>query len=237
MEWFRAAHLLTKEGKDGQPFLHFDFATIVEQPPIVNEVEESSETELGFYALTGLAQQRMAFSAEPALVRYKRFHPSFELTALSTPEHMAAHMAQHYPRMLDKGRKQLECFRMTGHLSWLDWNTKHWGTKWNSYETELRKEAPGELVVAFQTAWSPPEPVFQALTARYPELELVGVSHDEGGWAYRWEGSQGAFSAEHIKDQEDVELAEADAHELTLAELRERRRRDESELDEAGAGS
>ena len=107
----KAAHLLTKEVKDGQPFLHFDFATIVEQPPIVNEVEESSETEFGFYALTGLAQQKMAFFAEPALVRYKRFHPSFGLTPLSTPEQMAEHMAKHNPRMLEKGRRRLECFR------------------------------------------------------------------------------------------------------------------------------
>lgn len=55
-----------------------------------------------------------------------------------------------------------------GVVCWRTWNIENWGTKWNGYDavristTELQ----------FDTAWSHPFPVMQALTEKFPDEEL-----------------------------------------------------------------
>ena len=58
----------------------------------------------------------------------------------------------------------------TSGRNWYDWNIAHWGTKWGAYHAEINERDPGRLVVRFDTAWSPPEPVFQVLARWFPEL-------------------------------------------------------------------
>lgn len=60
-----------------------------------------------------------------------------------------------------------------GYIYWHDFNTKNWGTKWNAYETDTREG------VSFQTAWSHPEPIFVALSALFPNDEIVVSYADE----------------------------------------------------------
>lgn len=63
---------------------------------------------------------------------------------------------------------------------WLPWRTKHWGTKWNAYETELDE---GDLGVTFETAWSSPEPVLVTLSKLFPTepIDVEYASEDTGG--------------------------------------------------------
>lgn len=57
---------------------------------------------------------------------------------------------------------------------WYGWNQEHWGTKWNGYNTQI-EPIPGDLCrLQFDTAWSHPIPVMEALAARFPE-ETIGV--------------------------------------------------------------
>ena len=56
---------------------------------------------------------------------------------------------------------------------WYHWNVVNWGTKWNSYYCEDHSD-DCNLVYTFSTAWSPPEPVIEALRKIY--TEDMGVS-------------------------------------------------------------
>ena len=50
--------------------------------------------------------------------------------------------------------------KLYGSNNWYDWSINHWGTKWNAYDTSCDKE---NNTVTFDTAWSCPLPVLDAL--------------------------------------------------------------------------
>ena len=45
-----------------------------------------------------------------------------------------------------------------GYSDWYHWSLAKWGTKWNSYDCEV-----GEDIICFNTAWSRPDEIFEAL--------------------------------------------------------------------------
>ena len=121
---------------------------------------------------------------------------------------------------------------------WYDWARHNWGTKWNAYSLEaaLGMESPLELLAAsqdeeaeleveyeFDTAWSPPEPIIEAIVTRFPTLtfhydaieeqpswgcsreyfggEQVGGRDEEGDEEAIWNLSE--WHAEHRWDEDD----------------------------------
>lgn len=68
----------------------------------------------------------------------------------------------------------------TGFRDWYAWSCHNWGTKWNSYSGKIQERSEGRLKFRFQTAWSFPEPIFDALLARYPSLLFDCSCFDEG---------------------------------------------------------
>jgi hypothetical protein len=66
--------------------------------------------------------------------------------------------------------------------NWYDWCSSEagWGTKWNSYDNRIEAESDGLFECYFETAWSPPMPVFEALAEKYPELTIKVEYFDEG---------------------------------------------------------
>lgn len=61
--------------------------------------------------------------------------------------------------------KYMRCLKTYGCASWYDWSVENWGTKWNAYQA--KRIATDK--VRFQTAWSAPVPVIDALSKRFPE--------------------------------------------------------------------
>lgn len=51
-----------------------------------------------------------------------------------------------------------------GYPSWYEWANANWGTKWNAYTTERVSDS----VITFQTAWSMPGKVMNALAEQFP---------------------------------------------------------------------
>ena len=86
--------------------------------------------------------------------------------------------------------------------NWYDWNVRNWGTKWDvavSYkeeypETELMEESETSLAYRFNTAWSPPLPAIEALSAQYPDVEFNLSFEEETGWGgeYLFVNGQGS---------------------------------------------
>jgi hypothetical protein len=57
-----------------------------------------------------------------------------------------------------------------------EWCCEHWGTKWNAYNQE--KLSP--TAIYFETAWAAPEPVMDALAAKFPDVPFTLEYADEG---------------------------------------------------------
>jgi hypothetical protein len=55
-----------------------------------------------------------------------------------------------------------------------EWCNANWGTKWNAYDIAFDYDT-----VSFQTAWSTPEPIWQELSKRFPDMQLEVEYADE----------------------------------------------------------
>lgn len=53
-----------------------------------------------------------------------------------------------------------------------EWCLSNWGTKWGMYKAKLVSISDNCLQYSFNTAWSPAEPVYKAMAARFPNLEF-----------------------------------------------------------------
>lgn len=75
--------------------------------------------------------------------------------------------------------KEKEAIETTGHNNWHSWRLEHWETKWGAYSTDY--ENHGDLIeLEFDTAWSCPKPIFEALSKKFPTLIFKGYALDEG---------------------------------------------------------
>lgn len=68
--------------------------------------------------------------------------------------------------------------------AWYDWSCENWGTKWNACDSQYSTKDP-EHVIWFDTAWSPPVSVFEALAMRFPAHEIV-IHADEYENHFHW---------------------------------------------------
>jgi len=74
-------------------------------------------------------------------------------------------------------------FQSTGHADdrWYDWRVQNWDTKWDAYDVQVDGGYDDdEITVEFNTAWSPPEAICEALREQYPKA-TVQWFYDEPG--------------------------------------------------------
>ena len=62
-----------------------------------------------------------------------------------------------------------------GENNWYDWSCKNWGTKWNSVDAEIYDEE-----IQFLTAWSPCDPVIDALAMLFPSIRFTYTFYECG---------------------------------------------------------
>jgi hypothetical protein len=72
-----------------------------------------------------------------------------------------------------------------GHKDWYTWSTVNWGTKWNAVvesELEATNLMGGKRRVKFtmRTAWAPPHPIFEALSAKNPRVRIKVKYYEMG---------------------------------------------------------
>ena len=62
---------------------------------------------------------------------------------------------------LDSNKKDVGGLTVS-ETDWYNWRNTNWGTKWNAYEVEINwdEEYKECIEINFQTAWSPPEPIY-----------------------------------------------------------------------------
>ena len=102
------------------------------------------------------------------------------------------------PVQPDPNAKGWDCpkFASTGRQDdrWYDWRCNNWGTKWPACEVEITQDDEDFLEITFDTAWSPPEPICEALRSKYECKD--GKSYSDGrfisvNWFYELEGEEG----------------------------------------------
>ena len=64
---------------------------------------------------------------------------------------------------------------------WYDWRVQNWDTKWDAYDVEVVDPDPENLEIEFNTAWSPPEAICNALREKYPDTVCISWFYDEPG--------------------------------------------------------
>lgn len=66
--------------------------------------------------------------------------------------------------------------RKYGATSWYEWSYANWGTKWNAGTVAW---GDANNIISLETAWSVPEPVYEALTKKFPTVKLIVLFADE----------------------------------------------------------
>jgi|TARA_R110000851_G_scaffold26927_2_gene75995 hypothetical protein len=73
---------------------------------------------------------------------------------------------------------------------WWTWRNDNWGTKWNlvpNHDGDLTaymtvEDGEDYISLEFDTAWSPPNGIYEAIVEKYPDLDI--------NWFYREDGVQ-----------------------------------------------
>ncbi len=64
---------------------------------------------------------------------------------------------------------------------WYNWRVHNWGTKWDAYDLSVDEcDLPHGFEVNFNTAWSPPEEVCNAIRDQFDDLSMSWF-YDEPG--------------------------------------------------------
>lgn len=74
-----------------------------------------------------------------------------------------------------------------GIPNWYDWQVENWGTKWNAYDQHFEDLGYGILQVRFDTAWTAPHQIIDALR------EWVEIDYIAGSWLEEGHQSAGVF--------------------------------------------
>ena len=83
-----------------------------------------------------------------------------------------------------------------GFNNWYEWSVNNWGTKWNIGNDEGQGDWGDTSVhFTFYTAWSPPEPIYNALAEKYPNLD-IDWNYEEEGMGFRGNFSTGEYQEE-----------------------------------------
>jgi hypothetical protein len=136
----------------------FDFNKVIPMPPSLS-ITEGSVGELGLQALYGEEVKgmfRAFFSDEEAKKRFDELDEKSRLEAI---------------RLGTAYRDNLLAY---GCKTWYDWCVKHWGTKWNAYDTYIEHNE-----VNFTTAWATPFPVIKALSKKFRKATFSVSFADE----------------------------------------------------------
>lgn len=84
---------------------------------------------------------------------------------------------------LKLGKQYVENEEKWGYTTWYEWSVDNWGTKWNAYGFEdienFKTEETEGCIITFNTAWSPPLPIFQKLISNHPNAKFKLIFADE----------------------------------------------------------
>lgn len=84
--------------------------------------------------------------------------------------------------------------------NWYDWSCDNWGTKWDAACIDQYQYTENTVGFSFDTAWSPPIPIYEELTKQGFEVQAYYVEFGmmyAGSW---YSDENGKISGEHTDD-------------------------------------
>lgn len=112
-----------------------------------------------------------------------------------------------------------------GIICWRGWSINNWGTKWNAYDTKFEDHEDGTATLQFDTAWSHPYPVLEALSVKFPHHQM-GVAYADEDLGYNLgsyfitNGARTELEDLEFGSNEALEFAAQIKYGKTYAELR-----------------
>lgn len=213
---FRKAFLIEKTETDGagepETSTVFDFNTIAPMPELIRNTESSSTVQYGLVVLgrTDIGNgYGVAIPLQEEVERYLSY-PWVQEAGVADYEGLKALLLKNSPDCVAKAEVAVQAYEEHGHSSWYSWSIANWGTKWNAYSLEIVEEDEGRLEFTFDTAWSPPEPIFAALATRQElaDLEITIKGFDEG-WNFAFVASIKDYEYHCESVEPDAEIYEA----------------------------
>ena len=185
------------EYEDGEPRF-IDFNKIVPRPDSLNITSGSSTS-------NGIAILKYRAGDTSDIRKIMGYNWA---TEFATEEALITHMLENGSANLEEAQKALDNIRDYGHQDWYSWSTSNWGTKWNAYS---QNSDEGSNEISFETAWSTPYPVIEALSRKYPEAVISMRFADED---FGHNVGEYTFQAGDIVEETTPEGGSNEAYEL-----------------------
>jgi hypothetical protein len=179
-------------GDPHSPERVFDFNALVPMPEIIRDTESSSTVNDGLVVL-GMPKIPDLFghatSLTEAITKYLAM-PWVEAAGVTDYEALKRLLLERSPDCVEKAQTAMRAYEAYGHISWYSWSIEKWGTKWNAYDVRIVEHAQDHLVFCFDTAWSPPVPIFHALATREEVTNLTfEITAFDEGWGFAYVGA------------------------------------------------
>lgn len=156
----------------------FDFNKFIPMPESLKIEDGSCIDESIAYYVTERLTIPVELTNLPELIS-NSFHHDWanEVVArLKKSIEMMNYEPKHWDEVYELGKQYMFNHAQYGCYTWYEWSYRNWGTKWNASEVEWQLK---EGKLCFQTPWSAPFPVIQAMSEVYPDLEFTHRWADE----------------------------------------------------------
>jgi HSP90 family molecular chaperone len=88
-----------------------------------------------------------------------------------------------------------------GYSNWYDYCINQWGTKWEAKEIDVQEESNNSLQITFDTAWSPPLPIYDILVDKGFEIK---ATYAEQGCAFMgYYENNSTYSTDLVQEFDD----------------------------------
>lgn len=184
---------IIKNEKD-EEFL--DFNRVIPKPEALEDPKgASSEIEMAFAAWYGPDKVDISKTTDLidllqakllALETYLTFQWVKE-AGVKDRKGFQKYLLKRNPRAKEMADRMVHNLKHYGSANWYDWAVKNWGTKWNAAPLEWGPREHERIEFLFDTAWSPPEPIFLELSRLYQGIRFDISSFDDG-WNFACDG-------------------------------------------------
>jgi hypothetical protein len=147
--------------EDGEPT--FDFNAVVPMPAVLEDGEDSFSPAFLDAGLLMIGRGDLCEFPTVQTLTEMLDYPWVKEAGIKTVEELKEYLLKDDPEIISKAQRAITRHEQTGCLNAYFWRYKNWGTKWNACGFYLSKDEPTCLECFFNTAWGPPEPVWEKL--------------------------------------------------------------------------
>lgn len=171
---------LLTENEGNEYGYDLDFNKIVPMPKELNIISGSITTDCAKLYINAMLEDCDAYIKYSRLFT-KAFDKNFSLTEEEQTKLMQK--ALDYTDFPDKklmfankaevyayGKQALDNYAKYGAKDWYDWCIENWGTKWNSYNTQIADMSQADIY--FETAWAAVPNLISKIAEFHPECKL-----------------------------------------------------------------